>query len=86
MQSQLHAIACHSPRNIHQHNLAREMATGNMEEVDFQTLIGDLSLEEKISLLSGRDFVSTPGVLRVGIPPLKVCCVLQIDLPVYEIG
>ncbi|KAH6974145.1 glycoside hydrolase superfamily [Ilyonectria sp. MPI-CAGE-AT-0026] len=42
-----------------------------MEEVDFSTLIGDLSLEEKISLLSGRDFVSTPGVPRVGIPPLK---------------
>lgn len=44
-----------------------------MEQVDFSTLIGDLSLEEKISLLSGRDFVSTPGVPRVGIPPLKVC-------------
>ncbi|KAH7129146.1 glycoside hydrolase superfamily [Dactylonectria macrodidyma] len=40
-------------------------------EVDFRTLLGDLSLEEKISLLSGRDFVSTPGVSRVGIPPLK---------------
>ncbi|KAF7554866.1 hypothetical protein G7Z17_g2603 [Cylindrodendrum hubeiense] len=42
-----------------------------MEEVDFRTLLGELTLEEKISLLSGRDFVSTPGVSRVGIPPLK---------------
>ncbi|KPM40554.1 Beta-glucosidase B [Neonectria ditissima] len=47
------------------------MQTKNMEEVDFQSLLGDLSLEEKISLLSGRNFVSTPGVPRVGIPPLK---------------
>ncbi|KAH6884220.1 glycoside hydrolase superfamily [Thelonectria olida] len=41
-----------------------------MTEVDFRSHLGSLSLEEKISLLSGRDFRSTPGVPRLSIPPL----------------
>lgn len=36
------------------------------------SLIDALTLEEKISLLSGKDFVTTPGVERLGISPLKV--------------
>jgi hypothetical protein len=31
-----------------------------------------LSLEEKVTLLSGISFTSTAGVARLGIPPLKV--------------
>lgn len=38
----------------------------------FEALLQKLTLEEKVSLLSGLDFVTTPGVPRLGIPPLKV--------------
>lgn len=43
-----------------------------MAEVDFRSLLGSLSLEEKTSLLSGRDLRSTPGVARLNVPPLAV--------------
>lgn len=36
-------------------------------------LLGQLTLEEKVSLVAGADMWSTPGVARLGIPPLVVC-------------
>jgi hypothetical protein len=42
------------------------------DETDFCSLLTQLSLEEKVTLLSGRDFVTAAGVARIGIPPLKV--------------
>jgi beta-glucosidase len=35
-------------------------------------LISELTLEEKVSLVAGRDMWSTPGVPRLGIPPRVV--------------
>ncbi|OBT92179.1 hypothetical protein VE01_10059 [Pseudogymnoascus verrucosus] len=35
-------------------------------------IIKQLTIEEKVQLLSGRNFVSTAGVARLGIPPLKL--------------
>jgi len=35
-------------------------------------ILGALTLEEKVSLLSGRSFCDTPGVSRLGIAPIKV--------------
>jgi hypothetical protein len=35
-------------------------------------IIKQLTIEEKVQLLSGINFVSTAGVARLGIPPLKV--------------
>jgi beta-glucosidase len=35
-------------------------------------LLSELTLEEKVSLVAGRDMWSTPGVPRLGIPPLVV--------------
>ena len=37
-----------------------------------EQLLGQLSLEEKVSLVAGIDFWHTPAVPRVGIPALKV--------------
>lgn len=34
--------------------------------------VEDLTLEEKLSLLSGIDFSNTNGIPRLGLPPLKV--------------
>lgn len=42
-------------------------------EKDFKSLLTELTLEEKVTLLSGRDFSTAAGVARVGIPPIKVC-------------
>lgn len=42
-----------------------------MADFSFKSLAGDLTLEEKVSLLSGKDFCTTPGVARLNIPPLK---------------
>ena len=41
-------------------------------EVPYRDQLHLLSLEEKISLLSGVSFTSTAGVERLGIPSLKV--------------
>jgi beta-glucosidase len=38
----------------------------------YKDLLPFLSLEEKVSLLSGVSFTSTAGVIRHGIPSLKV--------------
>ena len=35
-------------------------------------LVGQLTLEEKVALVAGSDTWHTPGVERLGIPPLKV--------------
>jgi hypothetical protein len=47
-------------------------ATGQTKNVSFTSLIDQLTLEEKVSLLAGRDFASTTGVERLNIPSLKV--------------
>lgn len=41
--------------------------------MDFRDLLPKLTLEEKITLLSGRDFTTVAGVERLGIPPIRVC-------------
>ena len=38
----------------------------------FESLLPQLTLEEKVSLLSGDGFHSTPGVSRLNIPPVHV--------------
>ena len=47
------------------------MASDN--EQSFAALLSKLTLQEKISLLSGNTFNTTPGVPRLGIPQIKVC-------------
>jgi beta-glucosidase len=42
------------------------------DEGSFTALISKLTLEEKISLLSGNSFNTTPGIPRLGIPQIKV--------------
>ena len=39
---------------------------------DIDALVADLTLEEKIDLVGGRDLWTTPGVERLGVAPLKV--------------
>ncbi|KAF6803909.1 glycoside hydrolase family 3 domain protein [Colletotrichum sojae] len=43
-----------------------------VDERDFTSLLPDLTLEEKIKLLSGRDFSTAAGVDRLNIPPIRV--------------
>ncbi|OLN96828.1 putative beta-glucosidase I 2 [Colletotrichum chlorophyti] len=43
-----------------------------IDERDFTSLLPELTLEEKIALLSGRDFSTAAGVARLEIPPIKV--------------
>ena len=38
----------------------------------FASLLPELTLEEKVALLSGRDFSTAAGVTRLGIPPIRV--------------
>lgn len=38
----------------------------------FTDLLAELTLDEKVTLLSGRDFTHAAGVVRLGIPPLRV--------------
>lgn len=42
------------------------------ERSTFKSLLHELTLEEKVTLLSGTDFVSSSQVLRLNIPSLKV--------------
>ena len=42
------------------------------KQADTQGLIAALTLEEKVSLLSGRSFCDTPDVPRLGIASIKV--------------
>lgn len=46
-------------------------STDKMADVSYRSLAGELTLEEKVKLLSGKDFRSTAGVPRLNIPPLK---------------
>ena len=39
---------------------------------DYTTLLAELTLEEKVKLLSGKDFSSVGGAERLGIPPIQV--------------
>ncbi|KAL0932816.1 glycoside hydrolase family 3 domain protein [Colletotrichum truncatum] len=43
-----------------------------IDERDFTSLLPELTLEEKIALLSGRDFSTAAGVPRLNIPPIRV--------------
>jgi beta-glucosidase len=42
------------------------------QRADAPNLIEALTLEEKVSLLSGRSFCDTPDISRLGIPSIKV--------------
>lgn len=42
------------------------------EQFTYKALLQELTLEEKVTLLSGTDFVSTSSVPRLSIPSLKV--------------
>ena len=44
---------------------------------DMKALLGVLTLDEKISLLSAKNIWETPEIERVGIPSLKVNILLQ---------
>ncbi|WQF89903.1 Putative glycoside hydrolase, family 3, glycoside hydrolase family 3 domain, immunoglobulin [Colletotrichum destructivum] len=46
--------------------------TSQVEDRDFTSLLSELTLDEKITLLSGRDFSTAAGVPRLNIPPIKV--------------
>ncbi|MEL7452336.1 MAG: glycoside hydrolase family 3 C-terminal domain-containing protein [Pseudomonadota bacterium] len=48
------------------------MANNKTAERDIRALLSELTLDEKISLLSGRDFWSLPAIERLGIPSLKM--------------
>lgn len=50
---------------------AREDAAPSVQP-NFTSLLPQLTLEEKVGLLSGTDFVHSSGVSRLNIPPLKV--------------
>lgn len=39
-----------------------------------ETVLGSLTLEEKISLLAGKDFWETVPIPEKGVPAIKVCC------------
>ncbi|OHE97153.1 thermostable beta-glucosidase B [Colletotrichum orchidophilum] len=43
-----------------------------VDDRDFTALLPELTLEEKITLLSGRDFSTAAGVARLNIPPIRV--------------
>lgn len=43
-----------------------------IDERDFTALLSELTLEEKVALLSGRDFSTAAGVARLNIPPIRV--------------
>ncbi|GJC87303.1 beta-glucosidase [Colletotrichum liriopes] len=43
-----------------------------VDDRDFRSLLSELTLEEKVTLLSGRDFSTAAGVPRLNIPPIKV--------------
>ena len=63
-------------------DLLDEKATSVVEEVEvvspsFNWSVEDLTLEEKLDMLSGMNFTSTNGIPRVGIPPLKVRVLFQ---------
>lgn len=58
----------------------KEVAAAGSKTIDFMSLIDKLTLEEKVSLLAGRDFASTTGVERLNIPSLKVVYTSQVLL------
>jgi hypothetical protein len=47
-------------------------ANGSNPGSHYRDQLSHLSLEEKVSLLSGVSFTSTAGIDRLSIPPLKV--------------
>lgn len=47
------------------------------EKVKYQ--LQQLSLEEKVSLLSGSGFATTVAIPRLGIPSLKVSAIVNLD-------
>lgn len=53
-------------------NGAPESTKGSKSEHPYKDQLPFLSLEEKVSLISGVSFTNTAGVPRLGIPTLKV--------------
>lgn len=51
-----------------------------MASTDIETLLGQLSLEEKVFLLSGSDIWQTQEISRLGIGSIKV---FDIDFLMY---
>lgn len=47
-------------------------ANGSDQESHYKDRLSYLSLEEKVTLLSGVSFTNTAGIDRLGIPSLKV--------------
>lgn len=60
--------------------LADFLHPSNMASTDIETLLGQLSLEEKVFLLSGSDIWQTQEVSRLGIGSIKV---FDIDFLMY---
>lgn len=52
---------------------------------NFTSLLPQLTLEEKVDLLSGTDFVHSSGVSRLNIPPLKVYATSAMAWPACSI-
>lgn len=48
------------------------MSKETNEMADFKSLLPQLTLSEKVTLLSGRDFSNAAGISRLNIPPIKV--------------
>jgi hypothetical protein len=57
---------------VYTRNNAKKMAI-----IDFRSLLSELTLEEKVALLSGKSFTTAAGVSRLGIPPIKVWLILR---------
>lgn len=46
--------------------------SSTQNQQSFASLLPKLTLEEKVALLSGNTFNTTPGIPRLGIPQIKV--------------
>lgn len=54
--------------------IRKDVASGeiSVETSSLAPILKQLTIEEKVQLLSGANFVGTTGIDRLGIPPLKV--------------
>jgi hypothetical protein len=64
--------SCPDPIDTHISHHLQASNMGSAADIDYTTLLGELTLEEKIKLLSGMHFSAGGGAERVGIPPLHV--------------
>lgn len=53
--------------------------------MDYQSLLPELTLDEKVTLLSGRDFSTAAGVDRLNIPPITVRILLELHFGSLQI-